>query len=58
MLARKRKGDIKEFVVANVLERPAGRSSFTDLGRTWSARAFTWRSGPKKPVTRRKTAKC
>ncbi|RJF71477.1 DinB family protein [Deinococcus cavernae] len=33
LLARKRKGDIKEFVVANVLERPAGRSSFTDLGQ-------------------------
>ncbi|AXG99166.1 DinB family protein [Deinococcus wulumuqiensis] len=33
MLARKRKGEIKEFVVANVLEKPAGRSSFTDLGQ-------------------------
>lgn len=33
LLARKRKGEIKEFVVSNVLERPAGRSSFTDLGQ-------------------------
>ncbi|SEJ92368.1 DinB superfamily protein [Deinococcus reticulitermitis] len=33
LLARKRKGDIKEFVVANVLEKPAGRSSFTDLSQ-------------------------
>ena len=33
LLARKRKGEIKEFVVANVLEKPAGRSSFTDLGQ-------------------------
>ncbi len=33
LLARKRKGEIKEFVVTNVLERPAGRSSFTDLGQ-------------------------
>lgn len=33
LLARKRKGEIKDFVVANVLEKPAGRSSFTDLGQ-------------------------
>lgn len=33
LLARQRKGEIKEFVVANVLEKPAGRSSFTDLGQ-------------------------
>ena len=33
LLARRRKGDIKEFVVANVLEKPAGRSSFTDLSQ-------------------------
>lgn len=33
LLARKRKGEIKDFVVSNVLEKPAGRSSFTDLGQ-------------------------
>lgn len=33
LLARRRKGELKEFVVANVLERPAGRSSFTDLAQ-------------------------
>lgn len=33
LLARRRQGEIKEFVVANVLEKPAGRSSFTDLGQ-------------------------
>lgn len=33
LLARRRKEDIKEFVVANVLEKPAGRSSFTDLAQ-------------------------
>ncbi|WP_291423456.1 DinB family protein [Deinococcus sp.] len=34
LLARKNKGEIKDFVVANVLEKPAGRSSFTDLGQS------------------------
>ena len=33
LLARRKQGEIKEFVVANVLEKPAGRSSFTDLGQ-------------------------
>ena len=34
LLARRRQGELKEFVVANVLEKPAGRSSFTDLGQS------------------------
>lgn len=33
LLARRNKGELKEFVVSNVLEKPAGRSSFTDLGQ-------------------------
>ncbi|CAM3581560.1 DinB family protein [Deinococcus frigens] len=32
-LARQRKGEVKEFVVSRVLEAPAGRSSYTDLGQ-------------------------
>ncbi|MFC4638732.1 DinB family protein [Deinococcus hohokamensis] len=32
-LARARKDDVKEFVVARVLEAPAGRSSYTELGQ-------------------------
>lgn len=33
-LARQRKEDVKEFVVSRVLEAPAGRSSYTDLGQS------------------------
>lgn len=33
-LARQRKAEVKEFVVARVLEAPAGRSSYTDLGQS------------------------
>ncbi|MDV6374870.1 DinB family protein [Deinococcus arenicola] len=33
-LARQRKGEVKEFVVSRVLEAPAGRSSYTDLGQS------------------------
>lgn len=33
-LARQRRGEVKEFVVARVLEAPAGRSSYTDLGQS------------------------
>ena len=33
-LARQRKGDVKDFVVARVLEAPAGRSSYTDLAQS------------------------
>ncbi len=32
-LARQRKEEVKEFVVSRVLEAPAGRSSYTDLGQ-------------------------
>ncbi len=32
-LARQRKGEVKDFVVSRVLEAPAGRSSYTDLGQ-------------------------
>lgn len=32
-LARNRKGELKEFVVNNILERPAGRSTYTELGQ-------------------------
>ena len=33
-LVRQRKGEMKEFVVSRVLEAPAGRSSYTDLGQS------------------------
>lgn len=33
-LVRQRRGEVKEFVVARVLEAPAGRSSYTDLGQS------------------------
>lgn len=33
-LARQRKGDVKDFVVARVLEAPAGRSSYTELAHS------------------------
>ena len=33
-LARQRRGDVKDFVVARVLEAPAGRASYTDLGQS------------------------
>lgn len=32
-LARARRGEVKEFVISRVLEAPAGRSSYTDLGQ-------------------------
>lgn len=32
-LARQRKAEVKDFVVSRVLEAPAGRSSYTDLGQ-------------------------
>jgi hypothetical protein len=33
-LARNRKEEVKDYVVARVLEAPAGRSSYTDLGQS------------------------
>ncbi|WP_189008373.1 DinB family protein [Deinococcus malanensis] len=33
-LARVRKDDVKDFVVSRVLEAPAGRSSYTELGQS------------------------
>lgn len=33
-LARSRKAEVKDFVVARVLEAPAGRSSYTDLSQS------------------------
>ncbi len=39
MLARKRKGEIKEFVVANVLENRRAAPASPTWGRGWSAAA-------------------
>lgn len=33
LLARKRKEELKDFVISQVIEKPAGRSSFTDLAQ-------------------------
>lgn len=43
-LARNRKGEVKDFVVARVLEAPAGRSSYRDLGQSLE-RAGTFLAG-------------
>lgn len=34
LLARKRKEELKDFVISQVIEKPAGRSSFTDLAQS------------------------
>lgn len=43
-LSRNRKGEVKDFVVSRVLEAPAGRSSYTDLGQSLE-RAGTFLAG-------------